>query len=334
MKHLYFIGNGFDIHHKLPTRYTDFRKWLRKKDFEAYEWMIALYGVDDEDENGNISEETCTWWSYFESHLVDFDVYDEIVAFANDNQINYGADDFSDGDRYRGSIEAETKFENLMSRVLGYFDEWVDSIDVEQSSNKIKLDRAADFLTFNYTQTLELVYNIPSNKVHHIHGEVGKGSYILGHGKSYHDIEEEIRSNEQVPDAGTQEEIEEWNNNAYDEVYENTVESTVTTLSNYKKDVGRIIENNIELFCEMRDVEVITIMGYSFSPIDNPYLSYIIDHASNKENLKFEVFCFSETDKNNAKDFFQNKSIAEEQYLPYLSLFDILETSQLTLDLL
>lgn len=334
MKHLYFIGNGFDIHHNLPTRYTDFREWLREKDFEAYEWMITLYDVDDEDENGDISDETWTWWSYFESHLVDFEVYDEIVAIANDNQINYGADDFSDGDRYRGAIEAEAEFEKLMSRVLGYFDEWVDSIDIEQSCNKIKLDRDADFLTFNYTRTMELVYNIPAERVHHIHGEAGKGNYILGHGKSYQDIEDEIRSNEPIPDAGTPEEMEEWYSSNYDEVYENTVGSTASTLRNYKKDVKKIIEDNFGIFYEMRDVEVITIMGYSFSPIDNPYLSYIIDHASNKEGLKFEVFCYSETDKKNAKDFFQNKAIAKEQYLPYLSFFDILEARQLTLDLL
>ena len=35
MRHLYFIGNGFDIHHKFPNRYTDFRKWLREKDLES-----------------------------------------------------------------------------------------------------------------------------------------------------------------------------------------------------------------------------------------------------------------------------------------------------------
>lgn len=332
MQHLYFIGNGFDIHHNLPTRYTDFRKWLRKKDFEAYEWMRELYGVDDEDSHGNISDETWKWWSYFESHLVDFEVYDEILEIANENQVNYGADDFSEGDRYSGAIEAETKFENLMSRVLSYFDEWVDSIDVEKSCNKIKIDREADFLTFNYTRTLERVYNIPSKRVHHIHGEAGKGNYVLGHGKSYHDIEEEIRSNEPIPDAGTPEEMEEWYSSNYDEAYENTVGSTVSTLSNYKKDVGKIIEDNFGIFHEMKDVEVITIMGYSFSTIDNPYLSYIIDHASNKENLKFEVYCYSKTDKDNAQEFFKSNGIREDQYLPFMSYNDILVAKQLTFD--
>lgn len=28
MKHLYIIGNGFDIHTGLATRYSDFQLWL------------------------------------------------------------------------------------------------------------------------------------------------------------------------------------------------------------------------------------------------------------------------------------------------------------------
>ena len=28
MKHLYIIGNGFDIHHKIDSRYSDFKNWL------------------------------------------------------------------------------------------------------------------------------------------------------------------------------------------------------------------------------------------------------------------------------------------------------------------
>lgn len=333
MKRLYIIGNGFDIHHNIPTRYTDFRKWLRVKDFEAYEWMIELYGVDDEDSEGNISNEIWTWWSYFESHLVDFEVYEDIIEIASENQINYGADDFSEGDRYNGAVEAEMKFEDLMSRVLSYFDEWVDSIDVEKSCDKLKIDQDADFLTFNYTRTLECVYNIPSERVHHIHGEAGMGNYILGHGKSYKDIEDEIRSNEPVPDTDSPEELNEWYSDNYDEAYENTVGATASKLGEYKKDVERIMADNFHLFHSMKNLKEVSIIGYSFSSIDNPYLSYIIKQVSNKNDLKFEVFCYSETDKNNANDFFKSNGIMEEQYLPFLSLNDYLQAIQLTIDL-
>ena len=28
MKHLYIIGNGFDLHHEIPSGYLDFHNWL------------------------------------------------------------------------------------------------------------------------------------------------------------------------------------------------------------------------------------------------------------------------------------------------------------------
>lgn len=28
MKHLYIIGNGFDIHHKINSSYSNFRDWM------------------------------------------------------------------------------------------------------------------------------------------------------------------------------------------------------------------------------------------------------------------------------------------------------------------
>ena len=45
------------------------------------------------------------------------------------------------------------------------------------------------FFTFNYTKTLENLYNIPSSNIIHIHGCVEDNEdFILGHGKSYEDI--------------------------------------------------------------------------------------------------------------------------------------------------
>ena len=32
MKHLYIIGNGFDLHHEMKTSYPHFREWLEAND--------------------------------------------------------------------------------------------------------------------------------------------------------------------------------------------------------------------------------------------------------------------------------------------------------------
>ena len=66
---LYIIGNGFDIAHKLPTNYWDFRKYLEYVDygflnaFEIYQDVkivifVHLYGVPGKiDECKKICEE-------------------------------------------------------------------------------------------------------------------------------------------------------------------------------------------------------------------------------------------------------------------------------------
>ena len=34
-KHLYIIGNGFDLHHHIPSNYSDFKEWLKENDIDT-----------------------------------------------------------------------------------------------------------------------------------------------------------------------------------------------------------------------------------------------------------------------------------------------------------
>jgi len=44
---LYVIGNGFDVHHGLDTRYTSFGLYLKKNYRETYELLLDYYGFAD-----------------------------------------------------------------------------------------------------------------------------------------------------------------------------------------------------------------------------------------------------------------------------------------------
>lgn len=35
----YIIGNGFDLHHGMPTRYSGFKKILQEVDQETHDWV-------------------------------------------------------------------------------------------------------------------------------------------------------------------------------------------------------------------------------------------------------------------------------------------------------
>ena len=69
MKHLYIIGNGFDIHTGLRTRYVDFRLWLENNYPSIFENMQATYDMDVE------------WWNDFEVQLGKLDIKKYIKKF-------------------------------------------------------------------------------------------------------------------------------------------------------------------------------------------------------------------------------------------------------------
>ena len=306
-KKLYIIGNGFDLNHGLKTNYTDFKAWLKNYKPEIYNIILELYQIDD-------NEDTNSWWSMFESHLVDFDVYEEIIELTKEYNIDYGSDDFRESDRYVGSIEAERKFEKLMKNILIHFNDWVNSLSPLSIENKmINIDKEALFINFNYTQTLETIYGVPQERVYHLHGKQGDNNYVLGHGRSFEYINKRIRDNNAPPKGLSEEELYEWYSDNYNEAYENIVESTTAKFYSYKKDVDGIIETHSEVFAKLSDVREIYIYGFSFSDIDNPYIKKIIDCNQKKDVLSFEISWYHNQDIINMTKFFSSIGFSEKQ---------------------
>lgn len=306
-KKIYIIGNGFDLNHGLKTSYTDFKKWLKKNKLEIYKIILELYGIDD-------NEDTNSWWSMFESHLVDFDVYEEIIELTKEHNIDYGSDDFRDSDRYDGALEAERKFEKLMKNILFLFNDWVNSLSPLSIENKMNnIDKEALFINFNYTQTLETIYGVAKERVYHLHGKQGDNNYVLGHGRSFEYINKRIRDNNAPPKGLSKDELDEWYSENYNEVYENIVESTAAKFYSYKKNVDEIIEANSEFFYKLSDVREIYIYGFSFSDIDNPYIKKIIDCNHKKDVLSFEISWYHNQDIINIVNFFSSIGISEKQ---------------------
>lgn len=306
-KKLYIIGNGFDLNHGLKTNYTDFKAWLKKYKPEIYNIILELYQIDD-------NEDTNSWWSMFESHLVDFDVYEEIIELTKEYNIDYGSDDFRESDRYVGSIEAERKFEKLMKNILIHFNDWVNSLSpLSIESKMINIDKEALFINFNYTQTLETIYGVPQERVYHLHGKQGDNNYVLGHGRSFEYINKRIRDNNAPPKGLSEEELEKWYSENYDEVYENIIESTTSKFYSYKKNVDEIIETHSEVFDKLSDIREIYIYGFSFSDIDNPYIKKIIDCNQKKDALSFEISWYHDQDIINMTKFFRCIGFSEKQ---------------------
>lgn len=164
---LFILGNGFDISHNLPTRFdSDFKKIAKKH--ETVNFWEEVYQTH----NKNI-------WSDFENSLAhpDFNSLEEIFN-------GYEPDYYSDRESDRNAIITQVDLNGNLTRSLYEFANNAE----KQLANTAPLSKFKSeftendlFITFNYTHTIEKLYNINKSNVLHIHGEVDQNNLILGY---------------------------------------------------------------------------------------------------------------------------------------------------------
>ena len=298
MKQLFIIGNGFDIHHNIPSKYANYREWLEDNDSELIENLRNFYDVDDKE-----------WWNQFELELGHPDMSEYIDNIAFENEPDYGSDDFRDRDYHAGEFQAESDIGKLVADIKNTFTDWVGSLPAPNSGKKINLDKDdAFFISFNYTDTLQTLYNVKPKNIFFIHGNVGFGTeLILGHNRPYDEIDADLTPEIPTPpDDLSDEELAEW----YDEM----------------ADAGEDYIHQSVRGEVLKDVETIHIYGLSFSPVDVPYLDEIVSEV-NTPTTKWEVSFYSDEDKDKAESYFYQKGIKDEM-VSYVKLNDMLLVKQ------
>lgn len=164
---LFIIGNGFDLAHNLPTRFDPDFKNIALKHEENNFWEIYRSDVDI--------------WSDFENSLghPDFNSLEEVFY---SHEPDYLSDRESDRDDIICQVEVNG---NLQETLYEFADNAEASLNYIQSKAFFEhiLDTDGYYITFNYTHTLEDIYNISRKNILHIHGEVGKNNLKLGYPK-------------------------------------------------------------------------------------------------------------------------------------------------------
>lgn len=165
---LYIIGNGFDLFHGLHTSTTDYCEILSFKDVygtfdNAYE-VFNGYGND---------------WCDYEKSLsyIDLDLIEEEILSYPD----YYSDRESDRD---GTVWFVNEY--LISLRKAVFDSLREMVemannDINDSDNRINnvFKKAAAVINFNYTSTVEKLYEPNSIPILHIHGCYDQGEDLL-----------------------------------------------------------------------------------------------------------------------------------------------------------
>lgn len=160
---LYIIGNGFDLHFGLHTDTEDFEKIFATKRIygeleNAYEVLLNSYGVD---------------WSKYEASLAGIDL-DEI------EEQNIGFPDYlSDHESDRNGVifNMQMYLESVEGAIQSSLEDMVDAANDALEDIALamgdddELPNAAAILSFNYTSTVERLFQIPEEvPILHIHG--------------------------------------------------------------------------------------------------------------------------------------------------------------------
>lgn len=280
---LYVIGNGFDIGHGIRCKYSHFQEYLNNNRGDILEVMSKFYCIEKESE----------LWSDFEASLERDIDYDSLSEIFGENSPNFASDDFRDGDWYDAQIYIEQECAELLKRIRSGFEEWISSLEISQTKKKYNLSRSALYITFNYTDVLEKIYNIPLLNILHIHNKVGE-ELIFGHGKSLDDfnVKKALYGDENAYLSYDEDGNVESNAVGHEQFAENAV---CTFYDNMRKPTNKILNNHINFFNGLSNVDEVVVLGHSYNEIDLPYFIKISE--STNDNTKWTLLYFTDKDK-------------------------------------
>ena len=278
---LYIVGNGFDIFHGLPCRYTDFRMWLQQNRPQTYTLLNDVYSPDGE------------WWKDFEVNLGNLDILklrekSSKCAEQREEYCSHIADipipvrGLHDAPEYNSG----EKLKQLYAEIDGALKQWIDEVERAYiCKRELYLNSGSFYISFNYTNLLEDVYNIPPTNVMYVHGNSKRGEKLIwGHNKSAGELEYLYQNKgESLPEDRDMQQI-------------------LTEYENKRKNPFEYIYKNDYILSSRPLADTVIVLGLSFSPVDEYYFtgnSSLLKHISH--DAQWFISWYSEQDKTNVE---------------------------------
>ena len=313
---LFVIGNGFDIAHGLPTKYSNFMEYLLTLT-QKPQFIIGNYALLDsiapQDQAKRRFYETMSkyipeqdLWCSFEEALGYLD-YEQIQEDNSCYFLDYADDNWRDSANhdFQYMIEQDLSF---ASEIPYYFRQWIITINMNTNILPIfplnSFDTSDLFLNFNYTNTLENIYKIPSNNILYIHGNALRGDkLILGH----HDTS--LFQGKMLPSFNAAEEHgmymesedEDFRLQEAREIIKDYFRKTY-------KDTISIIKCNQLFFQSLTKIKEIIVIGHSLSNIDFDYFLEIKKFVVS--TCRWHISYYSDVDLCNAQNFAQKLGLS------------------------
>lgn len=266
MTTLHIIGNGFDLAHGIESSYSDFKKyaWDNCKDGYNLGLLEKCYPQMDE-KTGDL-----LLWSDLEKALGKMD----FPSAFNESTEDIELEEDHEG-RYQAQMEdAPGYFLPMMfDNFHNIFEEWVNNIDLSgvRHRNIPHFDKDGIFLSFNYTETIELLYGVKNCQINHIHGKRNAGEdLVVGH-CNYVNGDDELSDDPEI-----------FEYHAYDEM--------ARIVNEQRKNSSDIIAVNQKFWESLFDISKVVVYGHSLSNVDAPYFNKVIDSIQQNVEWYFSVY--------------------------------------------
>jgi hypothetical protein len=271
-RRLYIIGNGFDLHHGVNSRYSDFGHFLQGADSETYEQVQKHFEVDED------------FWSEFEDRLASFDV-GTAIDDAEHYLLSYGDDEWSDSAHHDYQEELTTIVRAISVTLRQRFAEWIRHLPIPKPSEvrarMLPLDNKALYLNFNYTTSLQELYGVPEKQILHIHGCATDSAQnlVLGHGWERKPSDSlNFKIDPMQVDTRVRQ-----GNQILDEYFSMTFKPT-----------AEILRRHTVFFESLGGIDAVYVMGHSLSAVDIPYFQAIVRNI--KRDARWTVSFHADAD--------------------------------------
>ena len=269
-KTLYIIGNGFDLDHKIKSSYADFKEWCIVHNIKSQ--IEYLFGPDAN-------------WSNIEEALGNYqvdDIYEKIDPY---DGVYKDEDPFEVSDKIDDSVKV--LFKETTESLKSAFTDWVNIIDINNCFRIEDYKFISDnfYLTFNYTETLERIYNIPSTQICHIHGSrlVKGDDYVFGH------------NNKRDVIVHNEDKMFDWEVDAR--------KAIIKLMNDFEKSYN-LCGDLLDDFLKGKKIDKVMVYGHSLGKVDWPYFEKIIEIIG--DDIPWEVNCYDSKDKVRMQQFKQN----------------------------
>lgn len=304
---LFIIGNGFDLGHGMSTTYWDFREFLKTYHPMFLKEFESKYGFSGKELKTHL-------WSNIEYNLADLE---EVILFERMYQsTDLGLDSGNVGIADTLKYHFRNEF-NYIEKLTIYLKEWIELENQElddkaRRTSFIKENNHDIFLNFNYTTTLEDLYNIEKEKILHIHGMVNSNkNLVLGHSNS-EQITYFLNKYREFKNIG-------------DEQSSPIYEAFAEYCSDTYKDVTEHIEQLILSDLDFHSVKKIMIVGHSLSEVDLPYFEEIKRRVGKVVEWNIYYHGHGGEQKNRLKEKLKKTGVKEQQInmIPSSEFYDL-----------